>query len=116
MKCIRFHDNKHEVISTACQALGSLVMNGKSFSTMPEPTTRYVLTLCTMLLPAIIVDLVKETVSSPELALELLGLIKRYHASQAICRGALVPLGFLVTDGAAVFCCCMCIIHCDKVN
>lgn len=28
MKCVRFHDNKHAVISSACQALGSLVMNG----------------------------------------------------------------------------------------
>lgn len=46
-------------------------------------------------------DLVKETVSSPALVLELLGLVKRYHASQATCRGALVPLGFFVTDGTA---------------
>lgn len=29
MKCVRFHDNKHDVISMACQALGSLVMNGR---------------------------------------------------------------------------------------
>lgn len=29
MKCVRFHDNKHDVISAACQALGSLVLNGK---------------------------------------------------------------------------------------
>ncbi|KAF1322249.1 Polycystin cation channel, partial [Globisporangium splendens] len=27
MKCVCFHDNKHDVISTACQALGSLVLN-----------------------------------------------------------------------------------------
>lgn len=46
-------------------------------------------------------DLVKETVASPELVLELLGLIKRFHTSQEICRSALVPLGFLVTDGAS---------------
>lgn len=30
---------------------------------------------------------------------ELLGLLKRYHASQETCCGVLVPLGFLVTDG-----------------
>lgn len=47
-------------------------------------------------------DLVKETVSSSELVLELLGLLKRFHTSQEICRGALVPLGFLVTDGASL--------------
>lgn len=52
----------------------------------------------TIVFVAIILDLVKETVSSPELVLELLGLIKRFHTSQEICRGALVPLGFLVTD------------------
>ncbi|TYZ58570.1 hypothetical protein PybrP1_009950 [[Pythium] brassicae (nom. inval.)] len=66
MKCARFHDNKHDVISAACQALSSLVMN--------------------------------ETVSTPDLMLELLGLLKRYHASQETCRAVLAPLGFLVTD------------------
>ncbi|KAE9310585.1 hypothetical protein PR003_g20234 [Phytophthora rubi] len=70
MKCVRFHDNKHDVIASACRALGSLVMN----------------------------DLVKESVSSPDLVLELLGLLKRYDHSLPICRAALIPLGFLVTN------------------
>ncbi|EGZ29623.1 hypothetical protein PHYSODRAFT_471361 [Phytophthora sojae] len=70
MKCVRFHDNKHDVIASACRALGSLVMN----------------------------DLVKESVSSPDLVLELLGLLKRYDHSLSICRAALIPLGFLVTN------------------
>ncbi|KAG6966785.1 hypothetical protein JG688_00006591 [Phytophthora aleatoria] len=70
MKCVRFHDNKHDVITSACRALGSLVMN----------------------------DLVKESVSSPDLVLELLGLLKRYDHSLQICRAVLIPLGFLVTN------------------
>ncbi|KAG7382611.1 TRP-like ion channel Pkd2 [Phytophthora pseudosyringae] len=70
MKCVRFHDNKHDVIASACRTLGSLVMN----------------------------DLVKESVSSPDLVLELLGLLKRYDHSLQICRAVLIPLGFLVTN------------------
>ncbi|ETP37117.1 hypothetical protein F442_15055 [Phytophthora nicotianae P10297] len=70
MKCVRFHDNKHDVIASACRALGSLVMN----------------------------DLVKESVSSPDLVLELLGLLKRYDHTLQICRAVLIPLGFLVTN------------------
>ncbi|KAL4099222.1 hypothetical protein PRIC1_007030 [Phytophthora ramorum] len=70
MKCVRFHDNKHDVIASACRALGSLVMN----------------------------DLVKESISSPDLVLELLGLLKRYDHSLPICRAVLIPLGFLVTN------------------
>ncbi|KAF4136593.1 Polycystin cation channel [Phytophthora infestans] len=70
MKCVRFHDNKHNVITSACRALGSLVMN----------------------------DLVKESVSSPDLVQELLGLIRRYDHSLQICRAVLIPLGFLVTN------------------
>lgn len=70
MKCVRFHDNKHDVIAAACRALGSLVMN----------------------------DLVKESVSSPDLVLELLALLKRYDHSVQICRAVLIPLGFFVTD------------------
>ncbi|DAZ94851.1 TPA: hypothetical protein N0F65_012540 [Lagenidium giganteum] len=72
MKCVRFHDNKPQVIAAACQALGSLVMN----------------------------DLVRDYVSSPELVTELLHLIRRYHRSLVICRGALVPLPFLVPDAS----------------
>eukprot|EP00644_Phytophthora_capsici_P013369 jgi/Phyca11/115818/e_gw1.29.246.1 len=70
MKCVRFHDNKHDVIASACRALGSLVMN----------------------------DLVKESVSSPDLVLELLGLLKRYDHSLQVCKAVLIPLGFLVTN------------------
>ncbi|KAK1947582.1 Polycystin-2 [Phytophthora citrophthora] len=70
MKCVRFHDNKHDVIASACRALGSLVMN----------------------------DLVKESVSSPDLVMELLGLLKRYDHSLQVCKAVLIPLGFLVTN------------------
>ncbi|KAL3674934.1 hypothetical protein V7S43_000860 [Phytophthora oleae] len=70
MKCVRFHDNKHDVIASACRALGSLVMN----------------------------DLVKESVSSPDLVMELLGLLKRYDHSLPVCKAVLIPLGFLVTN------------------
>ncbi|RLN62735.1 hypothetical protein BBJ29_001987 [Phytophthora kernoviae] len=70
MKCVRFHDNKHDVIAAALRALGSLVMN----------------------------DLVKESISTPDLVLELLGLLKRYDHSLQICRAVLIPLGFFVTD------------------
>ncbi|TMW64793.1 hypothetical protein Poli38472_008960 [Pythium oligandrum] len=70
MKCVRFHDNKPTVISAVCQVLGNLVMN----------------------------DLVKESLSTSELIVELLGLLKRYNSSLRICRSTLVPLGFLVTD------------------
>lgn len=28
MKCAHFHDNRQDVISATCRALGSLVMNG----------------------------------------------------------------------------------------
>lgn len=74
LKCARFHDNKHDVIRAACQALGALVLN----------------------------DAVKDALSTPELVRELLGLLRRYAAVQPICRAALAPLAFLVTDGASV--------------
>jgi hypothetical protein len=48
-------------------------------------------------------DLVKESISSSALTLELLGLLKRYGSSLSICRATLVPLGFLVTDGSSFF-------------
>ncbi|GLD93461.1 hypothetical protein PINS_up002053 [Pythium insidiosum] len=70
MKCVRFHDNKPNVISLTCKALGSLVLN----------------------------DLVKEAVSSPALTLELLRLLRRYSKSLTISRAVLAPLAFLVTD------------------
>lgn len=43
--------------------------------------------------------MVKDALSTPELVRELLGLVKRYGAVQSICRAAIAPLGFLVTDG-----------------
>ncbi|KAJ0398219.1 hypothetical protein P43SY_006351 [Pythium insidiosum] len=70
MKCVRFHDNKPNVISLACHALGSLVLN----------------------------DLVKDSVSSPALTLELLRLLRRYSKSLTISRAVLAPLAFLVTE------------------
>lgn len=47
--------------------------------------------------------------STPELTRELLGLLKRYHASQETCRAVLAPLGFLVTDGT-----CLLFLHCRR--
>ncbi|RLN87336.1 hypothetical protein BBJ28_00016623 [Nothophytophthora sp. Chile5] len=52
-----------------------------------------------VLVPALDCLHIFESLTSRELLLELLGLLKRYETSREICQAVLVPLGFLVTDG-----------------